>query len=281
MTSPSVRRSFGAFALAVAALAATTQAGEVPRFASGTNLVVLSATAVDRRGRPVTNLRQAEFRVLEDGRPQRVQHFSEARDPARAPAPARRRQRQHDGRAEDHQREDGRHPAPGRHEGGGPGRAGRLRPPVLGARALHHRPRPHPARHGRDPSPSAPRPCTTRSITPPATWPPGVKAGGPWWWSRTAWTRPASSGPTTCSPARRPSTCRSTRSAWSRPSTTPNPTLFTGRERPAAATAGTEVLDTVRAPVRGGQLHRERPRRAAARGRHHPGRAEAPVPAGI
>ena len=71
-------RRFGAFALAVAALAATTQAGEVPRFASGTNLVVLSATAVDRRGRPVTNLRQAEFRVLEDGRPQRVQHFSDA-----------------------------------------------------------------------------------------------------------------------------------------------------------------------------------------------------------
>ena len=78
MTSPRARRLLGAFALTVAALAATTQAGEVPRFASGTNLVVLSATAVDRRGRPVTNLRQAEFRVLEDGRPQRVQHFSEA-----------------------------------------------------------------------------------------------------------------------------------------------------------------------------------------------------------
>jgi Ca-activated chloride channel family protein len=78
VTFPRARRPLGAFALAVAALAATTQAGEVPRFASGTNLVVLSATAVDRRGRPVTNLRQAEFRVLEDGRPQRVQHFSEA-----------------------------------------------------------------------------------------------------------------------------------------------------------------------------------------------------------
>jgi len=78
VTSPRARRLLGAFALTVAALAATTQAGEVPRFASGTNLVVLSATAVDRRGRPVTNLRQAEFRVLEDGRPQRVQHFSEA-----------------------------------------------------------------------------------------------------------------------------------------------------------------------------------------------------------
>jgi Ca-activated chloride channel family protein len=79
----SVRRPLGAFALA-AVLAVATQAAEVPRFASGTNLVVLSATAVDRHGRPVTNLRQAEFRVLEDGRPQRLEHFSEAQTlPAR------------------------------------------------------------------------------------------------------------------------------------------------------------------------------------------------------
>jgi Ca-activated chloride channel family protein len=78
MTSPRALGPLGAFALAVAALAATAPAAEVPRFASGTNLVVLSATAVDRRGRPVTNLRQAEFRVLEDGRPQRLEHFSEA-----------------------------------------------------------------------------------------------------------------------------------------------------------------------------------------------------------
>ena len=81
-----MRRTFGAVALAVAlaALAVATPAAEVPRFASGTNLVVLSATAVDRHGRPVTNLRQAEFRVLEDGRPQRLEHFSEAQTlPAR------------------------------------------------------------------------------------------------------------------------------------------------------------------------------------------------------
>jgi Ca-activated chloride channel family protein len=71
-------RRLAAPALAFAALAATTGAGDVPRFAAGTNLVVLSATAVDRHGRPVTDLRQAEFRVLEDGRPQRLEHFSEA-----------------------------------------------------------------------------------------------------------------------------------------------------------------------------------------------------------
>ena len=84
MTSPRTRRPLAAVALAVATVAATAHAGDVPRFASGTNLVVLSATAVDRHGRPVTNLRSEEFRVLEDGRPQRLEHFSEAQNlPAR------------------------------------------------------------------------------------------------------------------------------------------------------------------------------------------------------
>jgi Ca-activated chloride channel homolog len=82
--SGNTRGRLGTLALAILVLAGTTQAGEVPRFASGTNLVVLSATAVDRHGRPVTNLRQTEFRVLEDGRPQRLEHFSEAQTlPAR------------------------------------------------------------------------------------------------------------------------------------------------------------------------------------------------------
>lgn len=79
-----MRRPLGPLALAVATLAATAQAGGVPQFASGTNLVILSATAVDRHGRPVTNLRPAEFRVLEDGLPQRLEHFSDAESlPAR------------------------------------------------------------------------------------------------------------------------------------------------------------------------------------------------------
>jgi Ca-activated chloride channel family protein len=50
-----------------------------PRFASRTDLVVLSATALDQHGRPVTDLKQGEFRVFEDGRPQMVQHFSVGR----------------------------------------------------------------------------------------------------------------------------------------------------------------------------------------------------------
>lgn len=53
---------------------------QLPRFPSRAELVVLSATAVDRRGRPVTDLRRDEFRVYEDGRPQRLEHFSLARE---------------------------------------------------------------------------------------------------------------------------------------------------------------------------------------------------------
>ena len=54
--------------------------GQIARFSTGTNLVVLSATAVDRKGRPVTDLRREEFRVYEDGRPQRLDHFSLGRE---------------------------------------------------------------------------------------------------------------------------------------------------------------------------------------------------------
>jgi Ca-activated chloride channel homolog len=49
---------------------------QIPRFTAQTDLVVLSATAVDGKGRPVTNLRREEFRILEDGRPQKLEHFS-------------------------------------------------------------------------------------------------------------------------------------------------------------------------------------------------------------
>ena len=49
---------------------------QAPRFPGGTALVVLSATALDKQGRPVTDLKREEFRVLEDGRPQKLEHFS-------------------------------------------------------------------------------------------------------------------------------------------------------------------------------------------------------------
>jgi Ca-activated chloride channel family protein len=70
-------------ALALVAVA-TSAAGQVPSFSARSDLVVFSATAVDSKGRPVTNLRRDEFRIYEDGRPQAVAHFHEGRGlPAR------------------------------------------------------------------------------------------------------------------------------------------------------------------------------------------------------
>jgi Ca-activated chloride channel family protein len=70
--------SVAAFLLVTAA--ATQQPAQRPSFSSGTDLVILSATAVDRRGRPVTDLRRDEVRVFEDGRPQKLEHFSQGRE---------------------------------------------------------------------------------------------------------------------------------------------------------------------------------------------------------
>src|SRR5688572_26665220 len=57
---------------------------QVPRFSASSDLVILSATAVDDRGRPITDLRADELRIFEDGRPQRIEHFSgSASTPAR------------------------------------------------------------------------------------------------------------------------------------------------------------------------------------------------------
>ena len=72
----------GLAALLVLALAAPSRAAEIPRFASGTDLVILSATAVDKNGRPVTDLKREEMRIFEDGRPQKIEHFSQGRSTA-------------------------------------------------------------------------------------------------------------------------------------------------------------------------------------------------------
>jgi Ca-activated chloride channel homolog len=58
--------------------AAEPKVPQIPRFAVESNLVVLSATAVDKKGRPITNLRREEFRLFEDGRAQPLRHFSTA-----------------------------------------------------------------------------------------------------------------------------------------------------------------------------------------------------------
>lgn len=52
-------------------------------------LVPLDVRVLDRAGRPVTDLTQADFTVLEDGVPQKVGHFSLQELAAEAPGPAR------------------------------------------------------------------------------------------------------------------------------------------------------------------------------------------------
>jgi Ca-activated chloride channel family protein len=66
------------------ALTASASAEQLPTFSAHSNLVVLSATAVTDKGRPVRDLSPAEFRIFEDGRPQKLEHFSSSSDvPAR------------------------------------------------------------------------------------------------------------------------------------------------------------------------------------------------------
>lgn len=74
-------------ALGVAALAAALAEparAQVPTFGARSELVVLSVTAVDGRGRTVTNLKPEDFRIFDEGAPQAVVHFAVG-----AAAPAR------------------------------------------------------------------------------------------------------------------------------------------------------------------------------------------------
>jgi Ca-activated chloride channel family protein len=67
-------------AFLAASLLGGAAAAQVPRFASGSSLVVLSATAVDGHGRPVRDLRPQDFRIYEEGRLQKLAHFAVARE---------------------------------------------------------------------------------------------------------------------------------------------------------------------------------------------------------
>jgi Ca-activated chloride channel family protein len=65
---------------AVAALLFTVALGAAPlsaQFSSGVNVVEVYAAATDADGNPVTGLRQQDFTVLEDGRPQTISAFAE------------------------------------------------------------------------------------------------------------------------------------------------------------------------------------------------------------
>lgn len=72
-------RGVAATAIALHVLG-TAGAAQVARFSVQASLVVLSATALDKQGRPVTDLRREELRIMEDGRPQRIEHFTQGQD---------------------------------------------------------------------------------------------------------------------------------------------------------------------------------------------------------
>src|SRR5262245_46099481 len=75
------RRSFVGAAVALLAATASAQAPEPKpqppvRIAPvGTERVQVAVVVTDRNGRPVTGLEPADFRLLEDGKPQIVTHF--------------------------------------------------------------------------------------------------------------------------------------------------------------------------------------------------------------
>jgi Ca-activated chloride channel family protein len=72
-----------AFVMALAALPVSAP-GQVLSFSAQSDLVVFSATAVDGKGRPVTDLRREDFRIYEEGRAQSIAHFHGGRGlPAR------------------------------------------------------------------------------------------------------------------------------------------------------------------------------------------------------
>jgi Ca-activated chloride channel family protein len=56
------------------------EGGQGLRFSASSALVVLSATAVDKNGRPVRDLKREEFRVFEEGRLQKIEHYALARE---------------------------------------------------------------------------------------------------------------------------------------------------------------------------------------------------------
>ncbi len=79
-----VRQLLSMHTAALLAVLATPVVAQAPIFASRSELVVLSATAVDGHGRPVTNLKREELRIFEEGRPQPIVHFAGGADvPAR------------------------------------------------------------------------------------------------------------------------------------------------------------------------------------------------------
>jgi VWFA-related protein len=61
--------------VAAAALAIFTAPGQEVKFTSNTNLVVVDVTVKDKSGKPIEGLKQRDFAIYEDGKPQKISVF--------------------------------------------------------------------------------------------------------------------------------------------------------------------------------------------------------------
>lgn len=75
--STTLRRVVGAGFLVLATVLVGRTATAIGQFTSGVNVVEVYAAVTDEAGKPVTGLTQADFTVLEEGRPQTISAFAE------------------------------------------------------------------------------------------------------------------------------------------------------------------------------------------------------------
>src|SRR5262245_47979616 len=57
----------------------TAPPGPTPTFRGGIDFVRVDAFVTDKKGNPVTDLKQSDFEVIEDGKPQEVEQFKTIR----------------------------------------------------------------------------------------------------------------------------------------------------------------------------------------------------------
>ena len=93
-TFGSVALAFGSVAVTLAVAASPGQnpprGQQPPAFRSGVTMVPLDVRVLDKDGRPITDLKQEDFRILENGVPQPIAHFIAQVLEADAPAPGLR-----------------------------------------------------------------------------------------------------------------------------------------------------------------------------------------------
>ena len=74
--TPRLLSAIALLALSTSAQEPAQQAdGTIPKFTSTSNLVIVDVTVKDKAGKPIDNLKQSDFSVLEDGKPQKLAVF--------------------------------------------------------------------------------------------------------------------------------------------------------------------------------------------------------------